>query len=125
VRGIERVLKKGREGETYNIGGNNQRRNLDIVNELCGLMDKAFKNSRELAATYPQCPAASGRTTRELITFVTDRPGHDRRYAIDARKIAVECGYQPDQAPAAALEKTVRWYLDHPQWWQPLLAKSG
>ncbi|MGB9430449.1 MAG: dTDP-glucose 4,6-dehydratase [Gammaproteobacteria bacterium] len=125
VRGIELVLEKGRDGETYNIGGNNERRNLDLINELCDLVDKAFKASRELASAYPQCPAAAGRSTHELISFVTDRPGHDRRYAIDARKITAECGYQPAATPATALEKTARWYLDNPQWWQPLLTRGG
>jgi dTDP-glucose 4,6-dehydratase len=123
VRGIELVLEKGRDGETYNIGGNNERRNLDLVNELCELVDQAFKASPEHASAYPQCPAAAGRSTRELIHFVTDRPGHDRRYAIDARKITAECGYRPSAAPVMALEKTVQWYLANPNWWQPLLAR--
>ena len=124
VRGIERVLERGRVGETYNIGGGNERRNIELVNEICGLLDHAFRLPPKLAETFPDCPAASGRATRELITYVTDRPGHDRRYAIDAGKISRECGYRPAEAPAAALEKTVRWYLDHPQWWQPLLQRA-
>lgn len=125
VRGIELVLEKGRMGETYNIGGNNQRRNIDLVNDLCGLLDRVFRAAPELAAAFPDCPAASGRSARELITYVTDRPGHDRRYAIDAGKITAECGYQPSQAPATALESTVRWYLDNLHWWRPLLSRSG
>ncbi|MDE2460606.1 MAG: dTDP-glucose 4,6-dehydratase, partial [Gammaproteobacteria bacterium] len=124
VRGIELVLEKGRIGETYNIGGNNERRNLDLVNEVCSLLDGAFKSAPLLAQAFPECPAASGHATRELISFVTDRPGHDRRYAIDARKISTECGYRPSATPAAALEQTLRWYLDHPEWWQPLLQRA-
>ena len=124
VRGIELVLDKGRIGETYNIGGNHERRNLDLVEELCGLVDTAFRTSPELSGIYPDCPAASARATRELISFVTDRPGHDRRYAIDAAKITAECGYRASGDPALALAQTVRWYLDHPQWWRPLLRRT-
>ncbi|MDE2024844.1 MAG: dTDP-glucose 4,6-dehydratase [Gammaproteobacteria bacterium] len=124
VRGIELVLERGRVGETYNIGGGNERRNIDLVNEICGLLDTAFQSSPELAEAFPDCPAASGHATRELISFVTDRPGHDRRYAIDAGKISAECGYRPADAPAVALGKTVHWYLANRQWWQPLLRNA-
>jgi dTDP-glucose 4,6-dehydratase len=124
VRGIELVLDKGRIGETYNIGGNNQRRNLELVNEICRLLDQAFRTTPGLSAAFPDCPAASGRTMRDLISFVTDRPGHDRRYAIDAAKITAECGYRVSGDPALALAQTVRWYLDHPQWWRPLLRRT-
>ena len=124
VRGIELVLERGRVGETYNIGGGNERRNLDLVNDLCQLLDRAFRSLPQLAAAFPDCPAAAGRATRELISFVTDRPGHDRRYAIDAGKISAECGYRPAESPAAALEKTVRWYLSNRNWWQQLLQRT-
>ncbi|MGH8292459.1 MAG: dTDP-glucose 4,6-dehydratase [Gammaproteobacteria bacterium] len=124
VRGIERVLEKGRVGETYNIGGGNERRNIELVNELCDLLDRAFRTSPEWAAQYPGCPAATGTSTRGLITCVTDRPGHDRRYAIDAGKITSECGYRPTVAPETALDKTVRWYLANRVWWQPLIGNS-
>ncbi|MGH8363486.1 MAG: GDP-mannose 4,6-dehydratase, partial [Gammaproteobacteria bacterium] len=124
VRGIERVLEKGRVGETYNIGGGNERRNIELVNELCDLLDRAFRSSPEWAAQYPGCPAATGASTRGLVTCVTDRPGHDRRYAIDAGKITSECGYRPTVAPETALDKTVRWYLANRVWWQPLIGNS-
>ena len=124
VRGIELVLEKGRVGETYNIGGGNERRNIELVNELCDLLDQEFQSSSEWTTLYPACPAASGGSTRKLITYVADRPGHDRRYAIDAGKITAECGYRLADVPAAAFEKTVHWYLANYQWWQPFIIRS-
>jgi dTDP-glucose 4,6-dehydratase len=100
---IRRVLEAGRIGETYNIGGNNEQKNLDVVHALCDLLD-------ELS------PRADGKPYREQITFVTDRPGHDRRYAIDAGKIGQELGWQPAENFATGFRKTVRWYLDHQAW---------
>ncbi|MGH8283462.1 MAG: dTDP-glucose 4,6-dehydratase [Gammaproteobacteria bacterium] len=123
VRGIELVLEKGRDGETYNIGGCNERRNINLVNEICTLLDEAFSKSPGLTTVFPGCPAAAGRKTRELIQYVTDRPGHDRRYAIDAARISSECGYQPADEPVAALEKTLQWYLANRQWWHPLTGR--
>lgn len=106
---IATVLQKAAPGETYNIGGNNQVKNIDIVEQLCELMD-------ELAGALPVSPA------RDLITFVPDRPGHDRRYAIDSSKIQRELGWQPRYDFAAGLRQTVEWYLTHRDWWQPLLS---
>jgi dTDP-glucose 4,6-dehydratase len=106
---IDRVLQRSAPGETYNIGGNNEVKNLDLVTMLCDLMD-------ELAPNLPVRPA------KELITFVKDRPGHDRRYAIDASKIRQQLGWEPAVTVAEGLRKTVEWYLAHPEWWQPLLS---
>jgi len=98
---IRVALARGRPGETYNIGGNSERRNLDVVHALCD----ALQESRPREGGY-----------RKLIQFVTDRPGHDRRYAIDARKIRGELGWSPRETFETGLAKTVRWYLDHAAW---------
>jgi dTDP-glucose 4,6-dehydratase len=100
---IRCVLASGRPGETYNIGGNSERANIDVVHLVCDLVDQLR-------------PRANGRSRRDLITFVTDRPGHDRRYAIDASKIARELGWKPSIDFEAGLRKTVAWYLDHAAW---------
>ena len=108
---LDTVIHKGKAGETYNIGGNNEVKNIDLVRMLCELMD-------ELAPDLPVKPA------QNLITFVKDRPGHDRRYAIDATKIRTELGWQPQETVEGGLRKTIQWYLDHRDWWQPLLSKE-
>src|SRR6201985_1982169 len=86
------VVERGRIGETYNIGGGNEQNNRDVVGTICDTIDRAFAGNATLAARFPSCPAASGRSTRTLISFVTDRPGHDHRYAIDASKLKNELG---------------------------------
>ncbi|MEM8503328.1 MAG: dTDP-glucose 4,6-dehydratase [Cyanobacteria bacterium P01_D01_bin.1] len=105
---IEKVLKAAQPGSIYNIGGNSQIKNLDIVYWLCDLME-------ELAEDLP-CPP------RELITFVADRPGHDRRYAVDISKIQREFGWSPTYSFKLGLRQTVEWYLKNQAWWQPLLS---
>ncbi|MDR1995935.1 dTDP-glucose 4,6-dehydratase [Azonexus sp.] len=100
---IRQVLAAGRPGETYNIGGWNEKANLDVVHTLCAILD-------ELA------PRADGRPYREQIAFVTDRPGHDRRYAIDAGKIERELGWKPAETFDSGIRKTVCWYLDNQDW---------
>ena len=100
---IRCVLERGRLGETYNIGGWNEQANIDIVQQICTLLD-ALR------------PRADGRSYREQITFVADRPGHDRRYAIDAGKIERELGWRPAETFETGLRKTLQWYLDHPGW---------
>jgi dTDP-glucose 4,6-dehydratase len=108
---LDTVIHKGKAGETYNIGGNNEVKNIDLVRMLCDLMD-------ELSPDLPVKPA------QNLITFVKDRPGHDRRYAIDASKIRAELGWQPQETVEGGLRRTIQWYLDHRDWWQPLLSKE-
>ncbi len=110
-RALDVVLSKGLPGETYNIGGNNEVKNIDIVRTLCNLMD-------ELAENLPVSPS------QNLITFVTDRPGHDRRYAINSRKIQDQLGWSPSVTITEGLRQTVIWYLNHRQWWEPLLSEE-
>ncbi|MBU0592649.1 MAG: dTDP-glucose 4,6-dehydratase [Gammaproteobacteria bacterium] len=102
---IQEVLAKGRLGETYNIGGWNEKTNLDVVHTVCSILDELQ-------------PAANGNPYASLITYVKDRPGHDRRYAIDARKIEHELGWKPAETFETGMRKTVRWYLDHAKWIQ-------
>ena len=119
-RGIELVIKKGRHGETYNIGGNNERANLDVVNLLCELIDTRFAADKKLAARFPDSPCAKGGSAKSLITFVIDRPGHDTRYAINAAKISSELGYDPVEDFDSGLDKTVDWYLTNEAWWRSI-----
>ena len=102
-RAIARVLQAGRPGETYNIGGWNEKPNIEVVKTLCGLLDELQ-------------PRADGKSYSEQITFVKDRAGHDRRYAIDASKIHDELGWRPQETFETGLRKTVQWYLDHADW---------
>jgi len=100
---IRRVLEAGRLGEVYNVGGWNEKANIDIVHTVCALLDELR-------------PRADGKPYKNQITYVTDRPGHDRRYAIDARKLERELGWKPAETFETGIRKTVQWYLDHPDW---------
>ncbi|HEY6821616.1 MAG TPA: dTDP-glucose 4,6-dehydratase [Burkholderiales bacterium] len=110
---VRLVLQRGKVGETYNIGGGNEKRNLDLVNTLCALLDEL----------HPRA-SASGKYS-SLISFVTDRPGHDRRYAIDARKIARELGWQPRESFESGLRKTVQWYLENRAWTETVARRAA
>lgn len=111
VRALYRVVSDGQPGETYNIGGHNELRNIDVVGQICDLLEELV----------PEGKAAGLAHYRDLMTFVTDRPGHDRRYAIDASKIERELGWRPQETFASGLRKTLIWYLDNPAWWQAIL----
>ena len=108
ARALYRVLTQGSVGETYNIGGHNEKQNIDVVRSICGLLD-------ELHPESPVTPHES------LIEFVTDRPGHDKRYAIDASKMQQELDWVPEETFDSGLRKTVCWYLDNREWWQRVL----
>jgi dTDP-glucose 4,6-dehydratase len=105
------VLEKGTSGRSYNIGGENERSNLELVKTLCGILDRLRPRN---AGSYS-----------DLVAFVTDRPGHDARYAIDPSRIIKELGWRPSVNVEEGLEKTVQWYLENENWWRPLLERSG
>jgi dTDP-glucose 4,6-dehydratase len=119
-RAIDLVLAGGQPGSTYNVGGDNELRNIDLIHRLCQAVDLQFATDSSLRERYPGSPAARGARCAELITYVKDRPGHDRRYAVDATKIRDELGYAVATDRLAALGSTVRWYIDHQRWWAPL-----
>lgn len=107
ARALWLVLNKGICGETYNVGGHNERTNLQVVQAICAILDRLR-------------PRADGKSYAEQITFVQDRPGHDARYAIDPDKITRELGWKPEETFETGLERTIQWYLDNEAWWQPL-----
>jgi dTDP-glucose 4,6-dehydratase len=105
VKAIMRIFNHGKIGETYNVGGNSEQKNIDVVRSICRILEKL----------HPVKPGSIKRY-EDLITYVTDRPGHDKRYAIDSRKIQTELGWKPEETLASGLHKTVQWYLDHKTW---------
>jgi dTDP-glucose 4,6-dehydratase len=112
------VIERGRPGETYNVGGGNEHNNRDVVGLICDAIDAAFAADATLASRFPSCPAATRRSCRTLIDYVTDRPGHDHRYAIDASKLVSELGSHCSIGFEGGLQQTVQWYLDHEPWWR-------
>lgn len=113
ARALYVVVTQGKAGETYNIGGHNERRNIDVVETLCALLEELV----------PEKPVGI-QHYRDLITWVADRPGHDRRYAIDAGKIERELGWRPQETFESGMRKTVNWYINNPVWWQSILDGS-
>jgi len=121
---IDGCLAKGRPGEVYNIGGNSETTNIHVVRTLCDLADELLGARPELKAAFPEAPAWSSRPAAQLIEHVRERPGHDRRYAIDYRKAERELGYGPTFDLATGLRKTLEWYLSNRGWWEALLGRD-
>jgi dTDP-glucose 4,6-dehydratase len=119
--GIELILHKGRIGETYNIGGGAELANMTVIDTLCAAVDAAFDADPALAARFPDAPSGQGGCAAALKTTVTDRPGHDRRYAIDERRIRGELGYAPHRDFAQGFAETLDWYLRNDDWWRKVL----
>lgn len=113
ARALYQVITQGQVGETYNIGGHNERQNIEVVNTICDLLEELVPEKPQGITHY-----------RDLITYVQDRPGHDLRYAIDASKIEKELGWTPVETFESGLRKTVEWYLNNPTWWQRVLDGS-
>lgn len=108
VRALRTVFERGTPGRTYNVGGNNEKQNIEVVRALCQILDRLS-------------PREDGDSYAKQITSVADRPGHDKRYAIDATRIKEELGWEPQETFDSGIEKTVRWYLEHQDWWRPLI----
>ena len=118
-KAIGKVLEDGALGETYNIGGNNEWKNIDIVKLVADLVDEICAGDKALGDDFPM---EGGGPRRDLITFVTDRPGHDQRYAIDSSKITEELSWSLDESFESGIRKTIRWYLDNRDWWERILS---
>ena len=123
-RAIEACLQRGVPGETYNVGGGEELPNIKVVEEICAAVDAAFEADPKLVERFPASPAAQGRSSTELKSYVTDRKGHDRRYAIDESKARAELSYAPERGFVQGLRETVQWYLANEDWWKSLMATS-
>jgi dTDP-glucose 4,6-dehydratase len=123
-RAIQLALDRGRSGEVYNVGGNSEVTNIEIIKSLCELMDSRLAQRPDMSASYPASPAARGGRSIELVTHVRDRLGHDRRYAINYSKARQELGYEPARSLAEGLASTMDWYLANTSWWQALLGRD-
>ncbi len=118
------ALTRGRSGEVYNVGGNSETTNIEIVRTLCDLTDACLAKRPDLRRAFPASPAVSGKRAVDLITYVRDRPGHDRRYAIDYSKAQRELGYAPGRNLTQGLAATLEWYIAHMGWWQALMGRD-
>ncbi len=120
-RAIELILNMGEVGEVYNIGGNNEWRNIDIVKRICRITDDKFRKDKSLSFRFPDAPPGRGIKAESLITFVKDRPGHDARYAIDPGKSKRELGYSPVESFDTGIVRTIEWMLDNELWWRSVM----
>ena len=123
-RGVDLILEKGIPGQTYNIGGNNEWTNIDIVQLICNLLLEQFSTDKSLAERFANSPAAQANHPGTLISHVKDRAGHDRRYAINAKKIKNDLGFLPEESFETGIRKTLTWFLAHQSWWNELLSDS-
>jgi dTDP-glucose 4,6-dehydratase len=123
-QGIDLILAKGVPGEVYNIGGGSECENIALVRMLCAQADETLKSTNQLAERYPACPAGRGEPAASLIKYVQDRPGHDRRYAIDCTKIERELGYRARVTLSDGLRETFAWYLRSDAWWRAVMDGS-
>jgi dTDP-glucose 4,6-dehydratase len=123
-RGIDLILHQGHVGATYNIGGDNEWTNIDIVTLICRLLDAQFASDPGLRERFPQAPQVKGNQAESLISFVKDRLGHDRRYAINASKIRAELGFVPQESFETGIRKTIAWYLNNEGWWRSVMDGS-
>lgn len=121
--GIELAILKGRSGEVYNIGGGQELPNMEVIEQICRTVDDAFASDGSLAKRFPNAPAARGQQSVTLKTFVADRKGHDRRYAIDATKSKTQLGYEPRRDFSDGFADTLRWYLANEGWWRALIER--
>lgn len=119
---VRLILESSPSGRTWNVGGGTERTNIGLVQDLCAAVDAMFADNPTLKDGFPNCPASRGTRTAELITYVKDRPGHDRRYAIDSRCLERELGYAPHVPLTAGLKRTVAWFLDNEAWWRGVLS---
>jgi dTDP-glucose 4,6-dehydratase len=123
-RGIELILSQGSPGEVYNIGGGSESENIGLLHLLCAAADATFQNQPHLKSQYPQCPATRGEKAASLIEFVPDRPGHDRRYAIDCTKVRRELGYEARISLEDGLHETFAWYAQNAAWWRCVMDRN-
>ena len=123
-RGIEMILRSGETGEVYNIGGRSECENIELIGMLCRIADAAFAAQPELERRFPMSPPATGKRADTLVRFVTDRPGHDRRYAIDCRKMETRLGFVPAISIADGIRDTFQWFIDNERWWRAVIDGS-
>ena len=121
---IDRIVHAPADGRTFNVGGRAEHENITIVRQICALIDERFRADASLAARFPDCPAGQGTPCHSLMTHVADRPGHDRRYAIDPTRIAGELGFEPAETLTTGLARTVDWYLANESWWRGVMDGS-
>ena len=121
---IDKIVNADVAGRTFNVGGRAEHENIHIVNELCSLIDLRFKSDATLAARFPKCPASQSKSCSSLITTVKDRPGHDRRYAIDPTVISETLRFEPSETLHTGLARTVDWYFSNESWWRGVMDGS-